>query len=113
MGSVQHRLTFALLVAVAALSACASEPAESGATDPQLTAGAVQYREDHVTGNMRILVGNESPDAVVVQDLRLSWPGLAEVESARLDYPLRPGATAALIIPFGSAVCDTERAGHR
>ena len=44
----------------------------------------------------------------MVQDLRLSWPGLEEVDSVRLDYTLRPGATAALIIPFGSAVCDTS-----
>ncbi|MET0740522.1 MAG: hypothetical protein ABWZ26_03095 [Candidatus Nanopelagicales bacterium] len=108
MGSVQRRLTIALLVVAAALSACEGEPAEPRATDPELTAGAVQYREDHVTGMMRILLGNNSPDTVVVQDLRLSWPGLEEVDSVRLDYALRPGATAALVIPFGSAVCDTS-----
>jgi hypothetical protein len=104
VGAVQRGLT-ALLLLAAGLSACGGEPAEPESTAPDLTAAAVQYREDHVTGKMRILLGNESPDTVVVQDLRLSWPGLQEVDNARLDYALRPGAAAALVIPFGSAVC--------
>lgn len=72
-----------------------------------LTATLEQFREDEVAGKISVRVANGGDEPVVVETLRLAWPGLSDTGAAELDYPVFPGVRVDLKVPLGTAVCSS------
>lgn len=107
--------TAAVVAAAALLAGCAAAPSGGSASTPDKTAptapnlvGALQqYREDEVTHTLKVVLTNAGTSTARVSSLRVAWPGLAGTDEAQVDYDIPPGATVALKVPYGDAVCST------
>lgn len=104
----------AAVLALAMLAACGSPapqqaPSSSSPAAPASFEGRLQqYREDEVRHVLKIELRNTGAETVRVDALRVDWPGLDGTQDATPAYDLPPGVVAALEVPYGEAVCDTE-----
>lgn len=104
-----------LVVAGALLAGCAGSGGSGSATysggdttAPDLIGTLQQYREDEVSHSLKIELKNVGPTTVRVSSLAVAWRGLAGTDPAQVDYDIPPGATVALKVPYGDAVCTSS-----
>lgn len=107
------------MVAVAAagwlLAGCAAQggsgatqmPSKTAPPAPDLVGSLQQYREDEVTHTLKVVLKNAGTSTARITSLRVAWPGLSGTDEAQVDYDIPPGATVALKVPYGDAVCTT------
>ncbi|MFC6239404.1 hypothetical protein [Longivirga aurantiaca] len=104
-----------LVVGGALLAGCAGSGGSGSATysggdktappAPNLVGTLQQYREDEVTHSLKVELRNAGATTVRVSSLAVAWSGLAGTDPAQVDYDIPPGATVALKVPYGDAVC--------
>lgn len=108
------RTAVAATAAAVLLAGCAAAPSGGAASMPGTTVppapnlvGALQqYREDEVTHTLKVVLTNAGTTTARISSLRVAWPGMSGTDEAQVDYDIPPGATVALKVPYGDAVCS-------
>ena len=107
-GPVVAAMAAALLLGgCAASSSGGTTPSKTAPPAPDLVGALQQYREDEVTHTLKVVLKNSGTSTTRITALRVVWPGLSGTDEATVDYDLPPGATVALKVPYGDAVCTT------
>jgi len=80
-------------------------PSKTAPPAPNLVGTLQQYREDEVTHTLKVVLKNDGTSTTRISAFRVVWPGLSGTDEATVDYDIPPGATVALKVPYGDAVC--------
>jgi hypothetical protein len=102
---VMRRLP-ALLAILGLLLSCTAKSRESA--PPRLVASATQFRYDEGTHNLHAGVTNAGTTPVTVTSATLAWSGFDWPTVQIPAQPVPPGQTAAFVIAYGAARCDTH-----
>lgn len=115
-----HRVAAAALV-LPVLTGCPGEPGpaadapaatspSTAAPSPTLAATLTRYSQDVVSGVVQVKVTNEGSNPVVIDRVRVRWPGWYDRAYTRKDAVLEPGRTVDLPVPISRARCaDSTR----
>jgi hypothetical protein len=98
----------ALVVLVACLAGCSSEPARKAAPAPEslrLDASVTQFRFDEGTRNLRAGVTNNGAHDIRVSHATIAWDGFVFHTVPIRDGVVPPGQAAAFTITYGAAKC--------
>jgi hypothetical protein len=72
-----------------------------------LSATLDQYREDVANERIIIRIDNAGADAVQIDELSLSWPGLTPAAPELVDFNVIPRMKVGLAVPYGTARCSS------